>query len=98
MDSVASCCFVSYAFGNTFELRVKKGSNVLVLGNGDQVPMDGHIKVHVRIQEYHSQISCLVSKLNDFNDLILGNDRLVQHKACLDFQFECCVFSKGRRN
>lgn len=67
----------------------------MVLGNGDQVPMDAHIKVHVKIQEYHSQISCLVSKLNFDNDLILGNDWPVRHKACLDFQFECCVFSKG---
>jgi hypothetical protein len=85
MDSVASRCFVSYAFANTFKLKVKKGNNAMVSGNGDQVPMDNHIKVHVRIQEFHSQINCLVSKLNDVNDLILGNDWLVEHKACLNF-------------
>ena len=97
MDSAASHCFVSYVFTNTFGLRVKNGSNTLVLGNGDEVPTDGHIKVHVKIQQYQSQITCLVAKLSDGVDLILGNNWLVQHKARLDFESKCCVFYKGHR-
>ena len=52
MGSVASHCYVSSTFANTFGLKVKKGINIVVLGNGDQVPIDGHIKVHVKIQQY----------------------------------------------
>lgn len=48
MDSVASHCFVRYAFANTFGLKIKKGSIALVLGNDDQVPLDAHTKVHVK--------------------------------------------------
>jgi hypothetical protein len=54
MDSAASHCFVSSGFAKTFGLKVKMGSNTLVLGNGDEVPTDGHIKVHVKIQQYQS--------------------------------------------
>ena len=89
MDSAASHCFVSSIFANTFGLGVKNGSNTLVLGNGDEVPTNGHIKVHVKIQQYHSQITCLVAKLSDGVDLILGNDWLVQHKVHLDFESKC---------
>ena len=62
----------------------KRGNNTLVLGNGYQVPMDGHIKVHVKIQQYHSQINCLASNLSHDTILILGNNWLVQHMAPLD--------------
>ena len=64
----------------------------MVLGNGDQVLTDKHMRVHVKIPQYHSQIICLVSKLNDGIDLISGNDWLVQHKAQLEFHSKCCVF------
>ena len=70
MDSATSHCFVGFAFANTLGL---KGSNTLVLGNGDEVPMDKHIKLHVKIQQYHSQDNCLLFKLSDNIDLILGN-------------------------
>lgn len=42
MSSVASHCFLSYAFANTFKLKVKKDNITFVLGNGDQLSMDGH--------------------------------------------------------
>jgi hypothetical protein len=84
-------------FPKTFGLKVKRGSNTLILGNGDEVPMDGHIKVHVKIQQYQSQITCLVAKLSEGINLILGNDWLVQHKARLDFESKCCVLYEGRR-
>ena len=44
MDSVASHCFVSYDFAKTFGLKVKRSSNTLVLGNGDEVPTEGTLK------------------------------------------------------
>ena len=74
MDSVASHCFVSSSFAKTFGLKVKNGSNTPVLGNGDEVQTDGNIKIHVRIQQYQSQITFLVAKLGEGIDLILGND------------------------
>ena len=79
----------------TFRLKVENGSITLVLGNGDKVPIYMLTKIHVKIQQYHSQSICLVCKLSDGVNLILGNNYLVQHKACLEFQIECCVFYKG---
>ena len=38
-----------------------------------------------------------MAKLSDGVDLILGNDWLVQHKACMDFESKCCMFHKVRR-
>ena len=52
---------MSFVGATTFGLKVKKGNYTLVLGNGDQVPTDEHNKSHVKIQQYHSQINCLVS-------------------------------------
>ena len=49
LDNVTSHCLVKYAFNNTFKLKVKKDGTTLVLGNDNQVPIDGHIKVHVKI-------------------------------------------------
>ena len=94
MDSAASHCFVDFGFAKTFRLKVKKGNNTLVLGNGDEVQMDGKIEVHVKIQQYQSQITCIVANLSEGIDLILRNDWLVQHKARLDFASECCVLYK----
>ena len=96
MDSAASHCFVNSGFAKTCGLDVKKSSITLVLGNDVEVPTNGHIKVHIEIQQYQSQIICMVAKLNEGIDLILGNDWLVQHKARLDFESKCCVLYKGR--
>ena len=68
----------------------------MVLGNGDEVPMDGFIKIHIKIQQCQSQITYFVAKLNDGVDLILGNDWPLQHKVRLDFESKCCVVYKGR--
>ena len=51
-DSVVSHSFVNPTFVNIFGLKLKKGSNTLVLGYRDQVSTDGHIKVHIKIHRY----------------------------------------------
>jgi hypothetical protein len=73
----------------------KRGNNTLILGNDDQVPMNGEIEVQFKIQQYHSQFNCIISKLSDAINMILGNDWLVQYKVQLSFQYECCMFYKG---
>ena len=67
---------MNYAFANTFRLKVKKGSNTFVLGNGNKVPTIGHIKVHVKIQQYQSQTYCLFSKLTNSIDMTSCNYRI----------------------
>ena len=53
MDNATSHCFVDFA--NTIRLKVKKGSNTLVLGNDDQVPTEEQIDD--KIEQYQSQIT-----------------------------------------
>lgn len=67
----------------------------MVLGNGYQVPRDGHIKVRVKIQQYQNQIDCLVSNLSHGTNLILGNDWLVQHMAPLDVNINVVCFIRA---
>jgi len=78
MGSVALHCFMSSTFSNSLWLKLKGDSNTLVLGNGNEVPMDGRIKVYVKIQQHQSQITCLVVELNDDIDMISSNNWLVQ--------------------
>lgn len=53
MVDVPSRCFVSFVFPITFWFNVNMGNSTLVLGNGE-VPIDGHIEIHVKIQQFHS--------------------------------------------
>lgn len=91
MESAPSHCFVNSTFADTFGW---KGDNTLVLGNGDHISMEGHIEFCIKIQQYHSQSNCLVSKLSDGINMILANGWLVQQNAQWDFQSIWCVFDK----
>ena len=68
-----------------------------MLENGLEVKLEGTINVHVKIQQYQSQISCLVMKLSDGFYLILEDEWLEKHKAHIDLESKACVLHKGNK-
>ena len=76
---------------------MKKNNGKAVLGNGLEVDMEGTVNVHVKIQQYQSQVSCLVIKLSDSFDLILGDNWLNKHKAHIDYDSKACILHKGNK-
>lgn len=86
---------MSFSFASTFQLKFKKDNSTLVLGNGDRIPIGSHIKVHVKRQQYQSRSNCFVSKLSDGNDMMLGNDWLVEYKAHLIFNLNIGCFVRA---
>ena len=67
----------------------------MVLGNGLEVDLEGIVNVHVKIQQYQYQVFCLVIKLSDSFDLILGDNRLNKHEAHIDYYSKACILHKG---
>jgi hypothetical protein len=53
--------------------------------------------VHSKIQQYQSQVSCLVTKLHDGFGLILGDDRLSKNKVHLNYESKSCILYKGNK-
>jgi hypothetical protein len=53
---------------------VLKDNGKVILENGLESELEGNSKVHIKIQQYQSQVSYLVTKLHDGFDLILGDD------------------------
>jgi hypothetical protein len=51
--------------------------------------------VHVKIQQYQSQVSCLVTKLTDGFDLILGDNWLNKHTTHIDYDSKACILKKA---
>jgi Tfp pilus assembly protein PilZ len=74
VDNVASYCYLSSSSIKCIGVHVKENNDKVVFRNRLEVEMKGTVNVHVKIQQYQSQVSCLVIKLSDGFDLILrGN-------------------------
>jgi len=58
------------------------------LGNGLEVELEGNVNVYVEIQQYQSQVSYFITKLNDGFNLILGDNWLNKHRAYIDYDFK----------
>ena len=74
IDTTASHCYLNSFYATGIGLNVAKSNGLVMLGNGLEVKLEGTINVHVKIQQYQSQISCLVTKLSNGFDLILRNE------------------------
>ena len=75
-----------------------KGNNdKVMLGNGLEVEVEETVNVHVKIQQYQSQVSSLVIKLSDGFDLILGDNLLNKHRAHIDYDSKACRLHKGNK-
>ena len=61
----ASHCYLSSSYVKRIGLHMKENNGKVVLGNGLEVDMEGTVNVHVKIQQYQYQVSCLVIKLSD---------------------------------
>ena len=76
---------------------MKENNGKVVLGFGLEVEMKGAVNVHVKIQQYQTQVSCLVLKLSDGFDLILRDNWLNKHRAHIDYDFKACILHKGNK-
>ena len=76
---------------------MKEYNGKVVLGNGLQVEMEKTVNVNVKIQQYQSQVSCLVIKLSDAFDLILGDNWLNKHRPHIDYDSKACILHKGNK-
>ena len=85
VDTAASHCYLSSSFVKRIGLHGKENNGKVVLGNGLEVEMEGTVNVHVKIQQYQSQVSCLIIKLNDGFDLILGDNWFNKHRAHINY-------------
>ena len=53
--------------------------------------------MHVKIQQYQSQVSCLHIKLSDGFELILGDIWLNKDRAHIDYDSKACILHKGNK-
>ncbi len=97
VDTAASHCYLSSSYVKRIGLHMKENNGKVVLGNGLEVDMEGTVNVHVKIQQYQSQVSCLVIKLSDGFDLILGDNWLNKHRAHIDYDSKACILHKGNK-
>jgi hypothetical protein len=94
LDTVASHCYLNSSYARRIGLHVKEDNRKVVLGNGLEVELEKSVNVHVKIQQYQFQVSCLVTKLSDGFNLILGNNWLNKHRAHIDFTLKACKLRK----
>ena len=97
VDTATNQCYLSLSYVKHIGLHVKENICKMVLGNELEVEMEGTVNVHVKIQQYQSQVSCLVIKLNDDFALILGDDWLNKHRAHIDYDSKACILHKGKK-
>ena len=97
IDIVANHCYLNSTYVMRVGLNVAKRNGLVMLVHGLEVELERTINVHVKIQQYQSQVSCLVTKLSDRLDLILEDKRLKKHKAHIDFEFKACALHKSNK-
>ena len=97
IHTTASNCYLNSSYATCIGLNVAKNNGLVMLGNGLEVELEGTINVHVKIQQCQSQISCLVTKLSDGFDLVLGDEWLEKHKAHIDYEFKAFGLHKGNK-
>jgi hypothetical protein len=74
VDTADSHCYLNSTYAKRIRLHVVEDNGKVILGNVLESELEGKSKVHIKIQQYQSQVSCLVTKLHDGFDLILEND------------------------
>jgi hypothetical protein len=97
LDTMATDCFVNSSYIDNFGLQYVKDSSVLQLENGEEVQIEGYVKLRVKIQQYYGQLICMVTKLRDGIDLILGDDWLNKYKAHVNYDSKKCVIQNGKQ-
>ena len=97
VNTVASHCYLSSSYVKYIGLHVKDNNDKVILTNELDVEMEGTVNVHVKIQQYQYQVSCLVIKLSDGFDLILVHDWLNKHRADINYVSKACILHKDNK-
>ena len=90
-------CYLSSSYVKRIGLHMKENNSKVILGNGLEVDMEGTVNVHVKIQQYQFQVSCLIIKLSDGFDMISEDNWLSKHKAHIDYDSKTCILHKGNK-
>ena len=97
VNTVASHCYLSSSYVKYIGLHVKYNNDKVILTNELDVEMEGTVNVHVKIQQYQYQVSCLVIKLSDGFDLILVHNWLNKHRANINYVSKACILHKDNK-
>jgi hypothetical protein len=97
VDTTASHCYLSSSYVKRIGLHLKQNNGKMVLENGVEVDKEGTVNMHVKNQKYQCQVSCLVIKLSDGFDLILGDNWLNKHRTHIDYDSKACILHKGNK-
>ena len=62
LDTAATDCFVNSSYLDNFGLQYVKDSSVLQLANGEEVQVEGYVKLRVKVQQYYGHLTCMVKK------------------------------------
>ena len=97
LDTATTDCFVNSSYLDNFGLQYVKGSSVLQLANGEEVQVEGYVKLCVKVQQYYCHLTCVFTKLSDGTNLILGDEWLNKYKAHVDCESKTCVIHMGKQ-
>jgi hypothetical protein len=97
IDSGAGDCFVSRAFADRVGLKPSPCTGSVTTADGSSHPVAGVITATVKLQHYAAKVPLTVVNLVDHFDVILGDNWLRKHRACLDFCRGTCMLKKGQR-
>ena len=61
INIAANYCYLNSSYTTCIGLNVAKSNGLVMLKNGLEVELEGTINMHVKIQQYQSQISCLAT-------------------------------------
>ena len=97
LGTTASHCFVDSSYLDNFGLQYVKDFSVLQSTNEEEIQVERHVKLRVKVEQYYGHLTCVVTKLSDGIDLICDDDWLNKYNAHVDYESRICVIKKGNQ-
>ena len=97
LDSGADQVYLSLQFARHLGVEVTTDVKTVTLGDNQEISTHGGAKVTVSMANCKSQWPCQVIPLNTSYDIILGDDWLEHHGACLNYRDGTVTLYKGKR-
>ena len=97
LDSGADQVYLSLQFSRHLGIEVTKEVKTVTLGDNQEISTHGGAKVTVTMANCTTRWPCQVIPLNSNYDIILGDDWLEHHEACLNYRDGTVTLHEGRR-